>query len=408
MAYEFTIWERLFGRRRDARSQQTYYPVVTSSTRTGETITPEKALRNSTVFSCVNVIADNIAQLPWGVYDESNGQSNQVSYTDLDDVLRIPNAVNTPYEIKHATVVNMLTHGNAYWLVVRTDSGRVVTMTPLDPDKVKVGTNTAGRAVYTYKEGQETRNYRASSIVHFRDFSTHLVNGLSRVEQCADLIAQSNAIEYLSSDIFRNGSGVSGVISSEQAIPPDVQKKLIDAWHANFSQASKARGGLAVLGSGMEYTPFDPMKATDADLQNMKRLVIAQICGVFRVPTQYVELGDNNKYNNVSQKQTAFFRDTISPLVKSIEERLTMAFLSEPNLKVKFDVTDIQRGDRQTQMNIAVSGVSNGIITPNEAREYLEMNRIDDPAADMLGSANTTEEIIDVEQERASDDQEGV
>jgi len=52
-------------------------------------------------------------------------------------------------------------------------------------------------------------------------------------------------------------------------------------------------------------------------------------------------------------------------------------FKGYPNLCVRFDTKDFLKGAALDQMNFAVQGVSSGIITQNEAREYLNMPKMD-------------------------------
>ena len=48
-------------------------------------------------------------------------------------------------------------------------------------------------------------------------------------------------------------------------------------------------------------------------------------------------------------------------------------FVGYPNLCIEFDTRNFLKGDPLSQMNFAVAGVGAGIMTPNEAREYLGM-----------------------------------
>ena len=65
-------------------------------------------------------------------------------------------------------------------------------------------------------------------------------------------------------------------------------------------------------------------------------------------------------------------------------------FKGYPNLYVEFDTKDFLKGDALDQMNLAVSGVNAGIITPNEAREYLGMAQM--AGADELGGKQNNQQ----------------
>ena len=65
-------------------------------------------------------------------------------------------------------------------------------------------------------------------------------------------------------------------------------------------------------------------------------------------------------------------------MIINIEQKLNYhLFKGYPNLCVRFDTKDFLKGAALDQMNFAVQGVSAGIISANEAREYLNMPKLD-------------------------------
>jgi hypothetical protein len=66
-------------------------------------------------------------------------------------------------------------------------------------------------------------------------------------------------------------------------------------------------------------------------------------------------------------------------MIINVEQKLKQHLLKGyPNLSIRFDTKDFLKGAALDQMNFVVAGVSNGIFTPNEAREYLNMDMIAD------------------------------
>ena len=58
-----------------------------------------------------------------------------------------------------------------------------------------------------------------------------------------------------------------------------------------------------------------------------------------------------------------------------------------PNLSIRFDTKDFLKGAPLDQMNFVNAGVAGVILTPNEAREYLNMANVD--GGDQIGAVNT-------------------
>ena len=97
-----------------------------------------------------------------------------------------------------------------------------------------------------------------------------------------------------------------------------------------------------------------------------------------------------DKYNNVRQRLSSFHRDTLQPIIANIEEAMTLKLIDSADEHVYFDIRDFIKGDFENQMSVAADAVSNGIWTPNEAREYIGTNRSEQPEADQLIPPNST------------------
>jgi HK97 family phage portal protein len=99
------------------------------------------------------------------------------------------------------------------------------------------------------------------------------------------------------------------------------------------------------------------------------------------------------KYNNTQTMLDEFYKTTMYPMVINIEQKLNSHLLKGyPNLCIRFDTKDFLKGAALDQMNFATSGVTNGIITPNEAREYLNMAKVDG-ADELVSKAKISEPL---------------
>jgi hypothetical protein len=80
-------------------------------------------------------------------------------------------------------------------------------------------------------------------------------------------------------------------------------------------------------------------------------------------------------------------------MVINIEQKLKQHLLKGyPNLCIRFDTKDFLKGAALDQMNFVVSGVNAGIMSPNEAREYLNIEKKD--GADELKQDTKATDLI--------------
>jgi len=115
----------------------------------------------------------------------------------------------------------------------------------------------------------------------------------------------------------------------------------------------------------------------DADAAKLKEQTTKRICALFGVPAQLLGL-DVGKYNNTQTLLDEFYKTTMYPMIINIEQKFKKGLLNGyPNLSIRFDTKDFLKGAALDQMNFVTAGVASGIFTQNEAREYLNMCKVD-------------------------------
>jgi HK97 family phage portal protein len=115
----------------------------------------------------------------------------------------------------------------------------------------------------------------------------------------------------------------------------------------------------------------------DADCRELKNQTMKRICGLFGVPPAMLGIADQ-KYNNTQTMLDEFYKTTMYPNIINLEQKLNFSLLKGyPSLSIRFDTKDFLKGAPLDQMNLVVAGVNAGIMTPNEAREYLNIPQIE-------------------------------
>jgi len=196
-----------------------------------------------------------------------------------------------------------------------------------------------------------------------------------------------------------NGAKPSGMFVTDQVIPDakfkEIAARLKEAWTSltgsRSTDLSKPGQGM-LLDNGMKYMPLDMLTLQDADARELKTQTMKRICGLFGVPPAMIGIADQ-KYNNTQTMLDEFYKSTMSPMITNIQQKFKTALLSGyPNLCIEFQTENFLKGAPLDQMNYAVAGVNAGIITPNEAREYLGKTNL--PDADKLLDKSTKQSNI--------------
>ncbi len=387
-----------------------------SRTISGEDVSVDNALEETTVMTCVNAIVQGINQIP--VYVRK--QTDAGDYAILKDhpvakLMRRPNDFQTSSEFKSSIVNTMLVHGNAFIYVVRSGdtggrdngkplqaTGAVQQLIAMDPSDVTIGSTAFGRPSYHHEEYGyiDIRN-----IIHIRDLASYTPQGGSRTLLAAEIIGAKKAADRLMSETFKNGVSLQYAVTSDVPMDSTAKENVLKQTQALFTARGNRRGGVAFLEQAT-IQKLEGLKPADVDLRETRDQLIREIAAAYRVPAFMAGASTDSGANNVRQYWTAFHRDTLQPLITNIEEAITLKLLPDGEY-VHFDVTEILKGDVEITSRVASQLVSNGIITPNEAREMMGKQRNDQDVADMLIAPNSTTNVNLEEPGNATGDETG-
>jgi HK97 family phage portal protein len=230
-------------------------------------------------------------------------------------------------------------------------------------------------------------------VIHASEMAWQGSAGWNKGILVNELVSLDSDIDSYANFIMLNGAKPSGMFVTDQVIPDakfkEIAARLKEAWTSltgsRTTDLSKPGQGM-LLDNGMKYMPLNMLTLQDADAAKLKEQTMKRICGVFGVPPSLIGIQDQ-KYNNTQTMLDEFYKSTMLPLITNIQQKFGTALLSGyPNLCIQFQTEDFLKGAPLDQMNFAVAGVNAGIITPNEAREYLGKENLDD--ADKLKDTN--------------------
>ena len=249
---------------------------------------------------------------------------------------------------------------------------------------------------FGFQNGAQMPYYQ---IMHVKEQAWQGSAGFNKGILAAELVGLDQDIDLYANYIMQNGAKPSGLFRTEAVIPDakykEIAARLKEAWNqmtgSKDSDASKAGQGM-LLDQGMTYEPIKMLTLQDADAAALKLQTMKRLCGVFGVPPAMIGVADQ-KYNNTQTMLDEFYKSTMYPLLVNVQQKLKQhLFPGYPNLSVEFDTRNFLKGAPLDQMNFASAGVSAGIMTPNEARQYLGMPEIES-GNELVGKNQKTEPI---------------
>jgi HK97 family phage portal protein len=386
---------------RQTVSQQLLYVTTSSVTSAGRVVDMSMLSQNSTVMACVGAKARAIAQLPICVkYRLEDGtyvdaiQSSKVGTRDkakakqVLNLLNNPNNFQSPYEFWYQWSMWQDLAGETFtlwWRVKQDDPIQTpVEMYNLDATLITVQLTPARYPSFRLSTPSYGFNkdepLAAHQVMHISEAAWQGSAGFNKGILATELIALDQDIDLYANYVMQNGAKPSGMFVTEQVIPDAKYKELAarlkEAWSSmtgsRSTDLSKPGQGM-LLDQGMKYQPIDMLTLQDAECAKLKEQTMKRICGLFGVPPAMIGIADQ-KYNNTQTMLDEFYKSTMSPMITNLQQKLKQHLLKGyPSLCIEFDTKQFLSGAPLDMMNFAVAGVNSGVLTQNEAREYLGM-----------------------------------
>lgn len=344
------------------------------------------ALSEATYFACLKVLSESIGKLPLKLqqYTPEHGIRVARDHRYYRMLNERPNRHMTASVFWGTMELCRNHYGNAYaWIDTR--DPKKPQLWPLDPREVQVWYDDACElrdapdVYYRVSTKQGVVIFGSEEVLHFKSHLTldGLV-GVSVREQLASTIEGNTKAQKFINKLYDSGMTAKAVLQYTGNLKDANVEALTKGIEAYAKGEMKARGieNIIPMPYGMTLTPLN-LKLADSQFLEVKQYSALQIASAFGVKPYQV--GDYTKasYASAEAQQLSFLVDTLLFIVKQYEEEIGYKLLDDleaaSGYHAKFNTGVILRADQQTQINTLSAAVSNFLMTPNEAREKLDL-----------------------------------
>lgn len=347
------------------------------ATKSGVNITADTALKISTVYACVTILADTLASLPMTINRRLPGGGNEIAYDHpLFPILHDNfNVEQTSYEAREMGIGHLELRGNWYNRIERNGGGEIIGLWPLNP----VGMNVfrSGNDIwYQYTPGNIERNanrmriYASNEIWHIKGFSKDGLTGLSKIAYARESMGLTQALQDYSGQFFANRATPGAIVRHPGGLKPLARANLKESLQ---EYATSKRHTTLVLEEGMEWISVG-LTNKDAQYLELSNAQVRDIARWFNVPLILLQEPDKvSTYASVEQFMLSFvIHSMVTPLVARVEPSANRALLTEAERKagyyVKLNVNGLLRGDFKTRMEGYQIARLNGLKNGDEIR----------------------------------------
>lgn len=346
-----------------------------------------EALSEATYYACLKVLSESIGKLPLRLMQATPDTGIQPArshryYRMLND---------RPNKYMSASVFWTYMEycrqhtGNAYALIDTVDPLHPQ-LWPLDPDKMKVYyddarlINKSKKGVYyVYNTADGPITFGSEEILHFKTHQT--VDGLVGIsvrEQLTATIQGNVKAQKMVNKMYDSGMTAKAVLQYTGGLNDESVKQVIKGIeaYAKGEMSSKGIENVIPIPLGMNLTPLN-VKLADNQFIEVKQYSALQIAAAFGVKPNQVGDYTKSSYASAEAQQLSFLVDTLLFNLKQYEEEIDWKLLSDADvaegLQSKFNTAVLLRTEFQKMVATLAQAVQSFLMTPNEARERLEL-----------------------------------
>lgn len=355
-----------------------------------------QATSEATYFTCLKMMSETIAKMPWKHYRDTPDGIEEMPPTDASRLLKYrPNPFMTPTAFWCAVEANRNHYGNGYVYVRQRFSRRqyggelkLMDMWIMPSDCVQVLVDDEGffggkgKIWYTYSDKYSGEQYifRTEDVLHFKtSFSFDGITGLPVQTILKTTVEGASASQAFLNNLYKNGLTAKAVLEYTGDLSDQKKEKLIQALET-YGMGTKNTGRVLPIPQGMKLTPLD-IKLSDSQFIELKKYTALQIAAAFGIKPNQINDYEKSSYSNSEMQQLAFLTDTMLFVLKSYEEEVNYKLLTDDARDegeyFKLNEKVLLRTDSETQMKILTSAINNGVYMPNEARRKLDMRNAD-------------------------------
>jgi HK97 family phage portal protein len=306
------------------------YNILGGATNT----TRQLAMSVPSVARARNIICGTIGSLPLTTFNRITGQ-----YVDPHRVINQPDPRVAGFVIYNWLAEDIWLYGAGYGQVLEmyssTDGGRVRAWTRVSPDRVTVDTDFLNTEITGYKvDGKSVPLQGVGSIIRFDGPDEGLLHRAGKT------IAAAVYLENAAVNYAKEPAPTMVLKSNGTNLTAERISALLSAWKTARQSRSTAFLNADV---NLEQFGFDPKSMQLAEARQYVALELARACGI---PAYFLSAEQTSMtYSNAVTERRSLVDFSLRPILKAIEERLSLPDFVPNPVMVRFALDDFLRGN---------------------------------------------------------------
>lgn len=364
---------------------------IFSGTRTlsGVNTSHPRAMELDSYFAAIRNIAEDIAKLPFNIFEiVENGKKLTTSHPAQSLIHNYANDDMSTMDLMETLIHWAISYGNGYAEIVRNGKGEAVQMFPINPSRVKpiFINDKLFYEVHSQNtiEGQELSRFdllSAEDVFNLRGLGADGIVGYSLFALCSESVGMGLAIQDFASVYFRNGTALSGVLSTEGSLDKKAYENMRESWAKVHEGSSKNKHRIAILEGGTKFEPTSST-AAEAQLLESQKFTVERMARLLRIPPHKIGHAGGLVKANLEAESISYFRDTLMPWIKRISLETDRKIIRSQSFTATYQVDALTLGDSKTRAGVFKTHRNMGTMSINDVRRLEDQNVIEETWAD--------------------------
>ena len=326
------------------------------------------------LFRALNIVAEQIASLPWGVYRKDNDGTNEVTTHPLHKLVSFrPHPLYNTFEFRETIIRQVMLRGEAFVQVHRTEAGSISELEIL-PKALDIYRSKTGQYFYKFTD----RTIGIGDVLHFKAYSLDGIRGVSPILVLAKALGLGQAQISHAYNYYMSGTATSGLLNPDAPMKPEQVDEALKYWNM-YNTGAKNAGGVGILPYGVKYQALTN-NLKDSEYVASRQATVEDIANMTGVPLDLLNSGDKaSTYASAEQRMRQFVLFTLRTWCKRIEEEMNSKLFPPREMGkifVRFNLDGLLRGDTEARAQFYNVLLTNGVLTRNEVRDLEGRNPI--------------------------------
>jgi phage portal protein, HK97 family len=336
----------------------------------------------ASVYRCVDILSGTIASLELQHLKRSGSIFKYAGDTQLNTLFAgRANSRQNFFVLLKNIVARLLLSGNAYIYPRFSSRGELLDIILLGDGSVSYDKHSNNYSVSDYV-WNINGVFSADEIIHLKNNSLDGgYTGVSTITYASLSLSLSANADKQTNNGLLSGNQKSGFLVGGNelqglgALDADVADRVADRVNSEIAQGRR----IIRLSGSMQFIESS-MSNSDAELLEVRKYSVLDICRFFGVHPYMVFADQSTNYKEAENSQINFLNQTLQPLILQIEQEFSVKLLPRgrrASERIRFDLSRLFATDLRTRAEYVKSSVEAGVMTPNEGRIFENREPID-------------------------------